>query len=318
MKYRRVGTSGLKVSEIAYGSWLTFSNQVELDHAKTIIRKAFDLGINYFDTADVYENGSAETMLGEVLPGYDRAAYVIATKCFFPMSKDVTNRGLSRKHIMDSIHKSLTRLKMDYVDLLYCHRFDEETPLEETLCAMNDAVRVGLTTYWGVSEWSGEQINQAISVCERHGWAKPIVNQPCYNLIYREVENEILPLTQRLGLGAAVFCPLAQGILTGKYSGGNMPKGSRGANDAINIFMRNELADRELLDRVDALGAVAEKYDLTIAQLSLAWLLNNNTLSCVITGASSVEQLESNAHASGIRLEADDLQVIDRLFPAPK
>ncbi len=318
MEYRRVGTSGLKVSEIAYGSWLTFANQVELENAKAIIKKAFELGINYIDTADVYANGAAETLLGQILPEYDRATYVVATKCYFPMSNHETNKGLGRKHVIDSIHKSLQRLHLDYVDLLYCHRFDEEAPLEETLCAMNDLVRRGLATYWGVSEWSAAQLNAAIALCDRHGWAKPVVDQPLYNLIARGIEKEVMPMADKHGLGIANFCPLAQGILTGKYSGGSIPAGSRGSNDAINAFMRNELSDLELLDRIDSLGEIAEKYNLTIAQLSLAWILQNKAISCVLTGASSAEQLESNVKAAGINLKAEDMAAIELLFPAPK
>ncbi len=318
MKYRRVGTSGLRVSEIAYGSWLTFANQVELENAKAIIKKAFELGINYIDTADVYENGAAETLLGQILPEYDRSTYVVATKCYFPISDHETNKGLSRKHIIDSIHKSLERLHLDYVDLLYCHRFDEEAPIEETLRAMNDLVTRGLATYWGVSEWSATQIDEAINLCNRHGWAKPVVNQPLYNLIARGIEKEIMPMADNHGLGIANFCPLAQGILTGKYSGGRIPEGSRGSNEAINAFMRNELGNTELLDRVDSLGAIAKKYGLTIAQLSLAWVLQNKSISCVLTGASSAEQLESNVEASGVDLKAEDMASIEVLFPAPK
>ena len=318
MKYRRVGTSGLKVSEIAYGSWLTFANQVELENAKAIIKKAFELGINYIDTADAYENGAAETLLSQILPEYDRSTYVVATKCYFPLSDHETNKGLSRKHIIDSIRKSLGRLNLDYVDLLYCHRFDEEAPLEETLRAMNDLVARGLATYWGVSEWSATQIDEAINLCSEHGWAKPVVNQPLYNLLARGIEKEIMPMADKHGLGIANFCPLAQGILTGKYSGGRIPEGSRGSNDAINVFMRNELGNTELLDRVDSLGAIAKKYGLTIAQLSLAWVLQNKSISCVLTGASSAEQLESNVEASGVVLKAEDMAAIEVLFPAPK
>jgi len=318
MEYRRVGASGLKVSEIAYGSWLTFANQVELDSAKAIIKKAFELGINLFDTADVYANGEAETLLGQILPEYDRATYVVATKCYFPMSDHETNKGLSRKHIIDSIHKSLERLNLDYVDLFYGHRFDEETPLEETLRAMNDLVTGGLTTYWGVSEWSAAQIDEAVTVCDKHGWEKPVVNQPLYNLISRDIEKEVIPMVNKHGLGIANFCPLAQGVLTGKYSGGRIPEGSRGSNEAINTFMNNELGNMELLDRIDSLGEIAGKYDLTIAQLSIAWILQNKSISCVLNGASSIEQLESNVKASGIDLKAEDMAAIEALFPAPK
>jgi voltage-dependent potassium channel beta subunit len=318
MKYRRLGTSGLKVSEIAYGSWLTFANQVELENAKTLIKKALELGINYIDTADVYENGAAETLLGQILPEYDRSTYVVATKCYFPMSDHETNKGLSRKHIIDSIHKSLVRLHLDYVDLFYCHRFDEETPLEETLRAMNDLISRGLATYWGIREWSATQIEAAIHLCDKHGWAKPVVIQPLYNLIARDIEKEIIPMGEKHGLGISNFCPLAQGILTGKYSGGSIPEGSRGSNKAINIFMGNELDNMELLARIDSLGAIAKTYDLTIAQLSLAWILQNKAISCVLTGASSTEQLESNIKASGVELKAEDIAAIEVLFPGPE
>jgi len=318
MKYRRVGTSGLKVSEIAYGSWMTFANQVELDGAKAIIKKAFELGINHFDTADMYATGGAETLLGQILPAYDRATYVLATKCYGTMSDHETNKGLSRKHIIDSIHKSLERLNLDYVDLFYCHRYDEEVPLEETLRAMNDLVASGLTTYWGVSEWSAVQIEEAITICDKHGWTKPVANQPLYNLAARELEREVIPMIDKHGLGIANYCPLAQGVLTGKYSGGKIPKGSRGSNDALNAGMHNELDNIELLDRVDDLGEIAKKYDLTIAQLSLAWILQNKSISCVINGAISTEQLESNVKAVGVDLKAEDMAAIEVLFPAPK
>ena len=234
------------------------------------------------------------------------------------MSNHETNKGLSRKHIVDSIHKSLGRLNLDYVDLFYCHRFDEETPLEETLRAMNDLVTRGLTTYWGVSEWSAAQIDEAITACEKHGWATPVVNQPLYNLTSRDIEKEVLPMADKHGLGIASFCPLAQGVLTGKYSGGRIPEGSRGSNDAINTFMHNELGNMELLDRIDSLGEIAKKHDLTIAQLSIAWILQNKSISCVVNGASSMEQLESNAKASGVDLQAEDMAAIETLFPPPK
>ncbi len=316
MKYRRVGTSGLKVSEIAYGSWMTFSNQVELENAQDIIRRAFELGINYFDTADVYEDGSAETLLGQILPEYSRRSYVVATKVFFPRTEAETDKGLSRKHIMDSILESLDRLNLDYVDLYYCHRYDDETPLEETARAMNDIVSLGLTTYWGVSEWPAEKLSEINILCETRGWVKPIVNQPLYNLIARGIEKEVVPACKTNGFGIANYCPLAQGILTGKYSGGKIPEGSRGSNDAINIFMGNELNDTALLNRVDALKEIADSYDLTIAQLSLAWVLQNPAISCVINGASSVKQLEENVKASGIVIKPEDLAAIEKLFPA--
>lgn len=315
MEYRRVGNSGLKVSEIAYGSWLTFANQVELEHAKEIIQRAFELGVNYIDTADVYARGEAEKLLGQILPEYNRRHYVIATKAFWPMSDHPTDRGLSRKHIADSIQGSLDRLKLKYVDIFYCHRFDEETPLIETLEAIEDAVRQGKILYWGTSEWKAEQIRAAVSICRERGWHLPVINQPIYNLLNRNLEIDILPTTVELGMGTANFSPLAQGLLTGKYSKGKVPPGSRGSNEKLNMFMKNQLQDEELLQKIDGLGEVADRYDLNIAQLSLAWILQQPGISSVITGASSVQQLEDNVKASGITISETDMKAIDALFP---
>jgi len=315
MEYRKVGRSGLTVSEIAYGSWLTFANQVELENAKEMIRKAFELGINYIDTADVYAGGEAESLLGEILPGYNRRQFVIATKAFWPMSDAPTDRGLSRKHIRDSIEGSLDRLKLNYVDLFYCHRFDPEVPLVETLEAVEDMIRQGKAHYWGTSEWTAGQIAEAREICREKGWHLPIINQPAYNMINRGIEREVLPTCMSFGMGTANFSPLAQGILTGKYSGGIVPEGSRGADSALNMFMKDQISDMELLSRVDALGEIAAGYDLSIAQLALAWILRHDGISSVITGASSVRQLESNVRASGIRLSEEDLRRIDALFP---
>jgi len=315
MEYRRIGTTGLKVSEIAYGSWLTFANQVELDKAKAIIRRAFELGINYIDTADVYMKGAAETLLGEILPGYSRRKYIVATKAFWPMSDDPTDRGLSRKHIVDSVHGSLARLKLDYVDIFYCHRFDPETPLTETIEAIVDLIRQGKVLYWGTSEWTAAQITEANRICAARGWPAPIINQPNYSLVVRNIEHSILPTSVSHGMGTANFSPLAQGILSGKYSGGKIPEGSRGANDNLNMFMKGLISDSELLARVDKLEPIAKKYSLSKAQLSLAWILQNPGISSVIVGASSVEQLESNVKASGVKLEPADVAAINELFP---
>jgi voltage-dependent potassium channel beta subunit len=316
MEYRRLGQSGLKVSEIAYGSWLTFANQVELDSAKNIIKRAFDLGINYIDTADVYNGGKAEKLLGEILPKYNRSHYVVATKAFWPMSKDhITDQGLSRKHIIDSIDGSLDRLNLKYVDIFYCHRYDSETPLEETLEAIDDLISQGKITYWGTSEWTGEQISRAYNICKARGWHLPVVNQPVYNLLDRGIEKQILPTCMSLGMGTANFSPLSQGILTGKYSGGTIPKDSRAANDSLNMFIMKRAEDKKLLDKVDALGPIAESYGLTMAQLSLAWILQHPGITSVITGASRVEQLESNVKASGVKLKPRDMSKINKLFP---
>jgi voltage-dependent potassium channel beta subunit len=308
--------TGLVVSEIAYGSWLTFSNQVELANAKKIIKSAFDAGINYFDTADVYERGKAEILLGEVLPeNFSRSEYVIATKCFFPMSDSILNKGLSRKHIMDSIEGSLERLQLDYVDIFYAHRYDPDTPLEETLAAMDDVVKSGMSIYWGVSEWSADQIDEACSLCEENGWSKPIVDQPRYSLISREIEKEIIPSCEKNDMGIAAFSPLAQGVLTGKYSNGKIPVGSRASNDRQNMWMKDEIANLALLSKIDSLKPIAEGYSLSIAQLSLAWALRLNGITSLIIGASSEKQLNENLKASGVKLDQGTIDQMNALFP---
>lgn len=315
MKYRKVGRSGLTVSEIAYGSWLTFANQIELDQAKEIIARALELGINYIDTADVYERGAAETLLGSILPGYNRRAYVVATKVFWPMSDHPSDKGLSRKHIIDSIEGSLERLKLKYVDILYCHRYDPETELRETVEAMHDIVRSGRATYWGTSEWSADQISHAVDICETRSLYKPVINQPLYSILARNIEKDILPACMKHGMGTANFSPLAQGILTGKYSGGTIPPNTRGSNEKQNLWMKDQIADRELLDRVDSLKDIADRYSLSIGQLALAWILHHPGISSVIIGATSLAQLEENIGASGVTIDTADHHRIAQLFP---
>ncbi|QEN08113.1 aldo/keto reductase [Oceanispirochaeta crateris] len=315
MEYRRIGNTGLKVSEIAYGSWLTFAHQVELENGKTIINRAFELGINYFDTADAYNRGEAEVLLGEILHHYSRSRYIVASKAYWPMSDAPTDRGLSRKHITDSVHASLARLRLSYLDIFYCHRYDPESPLSETLEAINDLIRQGKILYWGTSEWTAEQINEANRLCIEKGWSRPSINQPNYSLVKRNIEKEILPACLENGMGTANFSPLAQGILTGKYSGGTLPPGSRAADESLNSTMQNLISDKELLSRVDRLAPIASQYDLTVGQLSLAWILQNPGISSLIVGASSVEQLESNVKASGVKIEPGDMKKMDALFP---
>lgn len=316
MNYRTLGRTGLKVSEISYGSWLTFGTQVELASAKAIVGRALELGINLIDTADVYNGGKAEILLGEILPQIRRPDYVVATKAFWPMSEGVNDRGLSRKHITDSVHASLERLKLSYVDLWYCHRHDPETPLEESLEAIDDLIRQGKILYWGTSEWEADQISEAWALCHARGWHKPVVNQPYYSLLGRKIEQRILPTCARLGMGTVSFSPLAQGVLTGKYSGGAVPDGARGGNDKQNMWMKDHLGDSKLLERVDKLGPIADRYGLTKGQLAIAALLQQLSVSSVIVGASTVAQLEENVKASGVVLTAADRKRIDSLFPA--
>lgn len=319
MKYRKLGNTGLFVSEIGYGSWLTFANQVDLDRAERIIRRALELGINYIDTADVYAKGKAEELLGRVLPGAaKRQDYVLATKVYFPMGDGVNDRGLSRKHIFDSINDSLRRLKQEYVDIYYCHRYDENTPLVETIQAMQDLIHLGKIMHWGVSQWTADQIAEASSKCKANGWIPPAVDQPIYSLLSRGIEERVLPVCEKHGLGVAVFSPLAQGILSGKYSGGSIPEGSRGSIESLNMFMREHLGDEDVLARVDRLGALGERCHLSAAQMALAALLQRRDVDTLIVGASSVRQLEENVRASGVTLDPDLLDQIDELFPGPR
>jgi voltage-dependent potassium channel beta subunit len=315
MQYRRFGNSGLKISEITYGSWLTFGNQVELDAAKELIAKAFELGINSFDTADVYNAGAAETLLGEILPKRARSHYVIATKAFWPMSDQPSDRGLSRKHLFDSIAGSLERLKLSYIDLFYCHRFDPESPIAETCEAIDNLIRLGKILYWGTSEWTAAQIREAHELCTRKGWHAPIVNQPHYNLVGRGIEAEILPTCQALGMGTANFSPLAQGILSGKYSQGKIPAGSRGSDSRLNMWMKDHLANSEMLARIDRMAAIASKYGLNTSQLALAWILQKPGITSVIVGASNVTQLVENAKASGSVIASADMATLESWFP---
>ncbi|MBK8804232.1 MAG: aldo/keto reductase family protein [Fibrobacteres bacterium] len=315
MQYRKLGATGLKVSEITYGSWLTFGTQVELDAAKELIERAFALGINSFDTADVYKAGEAETLLGQILPKRRRSEYILATKAFWPMSDHPTDRGLSRKHLFDSIDASLDRLHLKYVDLFYAHRFDPETPIAETCEAFDDLIRLGKILYWGTSEWTAAQIREAQTLCRAKGWHAPVVNQPYYNLLGRGIEAEILPTCLEFGMGTANFSPLAQGVLSGKYSKGAIPTGARGGDPTMNMWMKDHLSNADILDRVDRIATIAAKYRRSISQIALAWVLNNPGISSVIVGASTVAQLEENAGASGLKLEPADIAQLDMWFP---
>lgn len=315
MQYRKLGATGLKVSEITYGSWLTFGTQVELDAAKELIERAFALGINSFDTADVYKAGEAERLLGQILPKRRRSEYILATKAFWPMSDHPTDRGLSRKHLFDSIDASLDRLHLKYVDLFYAHRFDPETPIAETCEAFDDLIRLGKILYWGTSEWSAAQIREAQTLCRAKGWHAPVVNQPYYNLLGRGIEAEILPTCLEFGMGTANFSPLAQGVLSGKYSKGAIPAGARGGDPTMNMWMKDHLSNADILDRVDRIATIAAKYRRSISQIALAWVLNNPGISSVIVGASTVAQLEENAGASGLKLEPADIAQLDMWFP---
>src|SRR5690349_5276471 len=266
MNYRQLGKYGVKVSEVALGGWLTHGRSIDDDTTSAIVHRAFELGINFFDTADVYNRGEAEKSLARAIKGMRRESLFIATKCFFPMSDEPNDRGLSRKHIFESLHGSLKRIGTDYVDLMQCHRNDPTVPIEETVRAMDDLIRQGKAHYWGVSEWPASRIAEACHTAKELGCCAPVSNQPVYNMLNRYIEPEVLPTSERYGLGQVVFSPLAQGVLTGKYKVGEpLPKGSRGADDKSNMFMGSVLND-ETLAKVAKVAEIAEKHGCTVGQ----------------------------------------------------
>lgn len=302
MKYRRLGRTGLKVSEVSLGSWLTYGGYVERENAVNAIKTAYDLGINFFDTANVYEKGAAEVLVGETLKAYPRESYVLATKAFWPMGDGPNDRGLSRKHIMEQAHASLKRLGHDYVDIFYCHRHDPETPLDETLRAIDDLVRQGKVLYVGVSEWQASQIAEALTVADRYLLDRIVVNQPIYNMFERYIEKEIIPLSERSGIGQVVFSPLAQGLLTGKYtSASDIPADSRAAKLE---WMRKGITE-EKIAKVRELEKIAAELDVSVGDLALAWILRQPNVASALVGASRPEQVTENAKASGIELSEE-------------
>jgi voltage-dependent potassium channel beta subunit len=315
METRRLGKSGLKVSEIALGSWLTLGSAVDAAATQQLVQAAYDMGINFFDTADVYANGSAEEALGRALRAVPRPYVVIATKCYFPISEHPNDRGLSRKHIMESIEGSLRRLGTDYVDLHQCHREDPETPIEETVRAYEDAIRQGKVLYWGVSEWSAESITEACRVADASGGFRPVSNQPNYSIMRRGIETDVLPTSRREGLGQIVFSPLGQGVLTGKYAGGARPSGSRALDESRNLWMNSYLKE-ESLAKVERLKPLADSLGISMAQLALAWCLSHPGVDSAIIGVTKPHQLEDNCKASGRKLPTDVLSEIDAIFPA--
>jgi aryl-alcohol dehydrogenase-like predicted oxidoreductase len=307
MEHRRLGRSGMLVSEVSYGNWLTHGSQVEADQAKACVREALDVGITTFDTADVYAQTKAETVLGEALAGERRESYELFTKVYWPTGPGKNDRGLSRKHILESCNASLKRLQTDHIDLYQAHRFDSETPLEETLRAFDDLVRAGKVMYIGVSEWRAEQIEEALTIADSMGLDRIVSNQPQYNMLWRVIESEVVPLCQREGIGQVVWSPIAQGVLTGKYLPGQPPpEGSRATDPTGGGFIKRFLQD-DVLTRVQALKQIADDAGMTMAQLAIAWVLDNPNVSSAIVGATRPEQVRDNAAAAGKRIE-DDLR----------
>lgn len=312
MEFRRLGRSGLSVSEISYGNWLTHGSQVEEDQAHACIRAALDAGITTFDTADVYANTAAESVLGRGLAGERRESLEIFTKVFWPTGPGGPNdKGLGRKHIMQSAHGSLKRLQTDYIDLYQAHRFDRTVPLEETMLAFADLVRQGKVLYIGVSEWNAEQITRGTALARE--LRVPLVsNQPQYNMLWRVIESQVVPACEREGLGQIVWSPIAQGVLTGKYRPGQpLPAGSRATDDKGGAHFVKRYLDDDVLTRVEKLRPLADRAGLSLAQLAVAWVLQNPNVSSAIIGASRPEQVHENVKAAGVRLEPDLLREID-------
>ena len=314
MEIRNLGASGLKISAIAFGNWLTHGSQVEEDAAIVCVRQALDEGITTFDTADVYAATRAESVLGRALAGERRAGLEIFTKVFWPTGPGHNDHGLSRKHIMESIDGSLSRLGTDYVDLYQAHRYDHETPLEETMEAFADVVRAGKAHYIGVSEWTADQIRRGHALA-RELRIPFVSNQPQYNLLWRVIEEEVVPTSRELGIGQVVWSPIAQGVLTGKYKPGEQaPVGSRATDDKGGSDMISGWMKDDVLTRVQELKPIADEAGLSLAQLSVAWVLQNDNVSAAIIGASRPEQVTENAKAAGVTLEPAVLKAIDEII----
>ena len=312
MQYRKLGNTGMYISEITYGNWITHGSQVESDAAIKCVRTALDLGITTLDTADVHAGTKAESVMGKALKGVKRESYELFTKVYWPTGPGKNDRGLSRKHIMESCNASLKRLNTDYVDLYQAHRFDFETPLEETLGAFDDLIRSGKVLYIGFSEWNAQQIAAALKIQDQKGYYRFISSQPQYSMLWRVIESEVVPLSKQEGIGQIVWSPIAQGVLTGKYlPGGKIPAGSRatdkkGGKDMIASFMKEPI-----LQAVQKLIPIAQKVDLTPAQLAVAWVLQNSNVSSAIIGATKPSQIKENVKAAGVKLDQSIMGEID-------
>jgi len=312
--YRRIGKCGSKVSVIGFGSWLTIGGTVDKKTGSKLIRSAFDNGINFFDTADVYGLGDAEKFLGKTLAEFNRQNLFIATKCFGKMSGHPNDKGLSRKHIFESVHNSLKNLETDYLDLEQCHRYDPDTTLEETCRAFNTLIEQGKILYWGVSEWTKDQLMEAITVCEKFDLHRPVSNQPQYSLLAREIEtNGVMDYCEKEGIGLVVWSPLAQGVLTGKYNKKKFDKDSRMLDKKNSVFVK-KLANEENLQKVEKLIEIAKEMGTTVSKLSLAWCLRKEIVSSAITSATKEKQLKENLKASELVIPEDVLIKIDEIF----
>ena len=312
MQYRRLGRSGLKVSAVSLGNWLTHGGYIEEQTAFACVRHAYDKGGNLFDTANTYRRGGAEEVLGRALRDFPRSSYVLATKAFFPIGEGPNDHGLSRKHIMEQAHASLRRLGVEYIDLYQCHRYDEDTPLDETLRARDDLISQGKILYAGVSEWSAGQIGEAVSFARVHNLDQIVSNQPRYSMLTRQIESEVLPTCADAGVGQIVYLTLAQGVLTGKYRPGQPPPAGTRATIAgeASQFMGPFMQD-DILRAVDRLRPIAAGLGVTMGQLAIAWVLRQETVCSAITGASQPAQIDENVAAADIVLDHATLQAID-------
>lgn len=313
MRYHYLGKCGTQVSIFSLGGWTTFGGSVKkYDLTKSILYAAFDAGINFFDIADVYAHGESELAMGKILKDFPRHELVISSKVYFPMSEDVNDRGLSRKHIMESIDKSLKRIGTDYLDIYFCHRFDENTPVEETARAMDDLVHQGKILYWGTSEWSGEQLEDVHAICDKRNLYPPQVEQPQYSLLVRDkFESDTLPAAKKHGMGLVVWSPLASGILTGKYDDG-VPEDSRLARIE---WLKDRLYAEETIEKARQMKTIADDLDCTRAQLALAWTAAQDGVSSVITGATKLEQLQENIAALDLKITDEINRKLDEIFP---
>lgn len=315
MRHRKLGNSGMYVSEITFGNWLTHGSQVEEKSATKCVRTALDLGITTLDTADVYAGTRAESVLGRALKGVRRESYELLTKVYWPTGSGKNDRGLSRKHIMESVNASLKRLQTDHIDLYQFHRFDYETPLEESLSAFDDLIRQGKVFYIGFSEWRAEEIKEALRIQERRGFDKFVSSQPQYSMLWRVIEKEVVPLCKSNGIGQIVWSPIAQGALSGKYLPGKKPPaGSRATDKKGGASMISRWMRDEVLTAVQRLKPIAKNEGLTLAQLAVAWVLQNPNVSSAIIGASKPEQIKENVAASGVQLSRETMREIDKVL----
>ncbi|KGA19210.1 aldo/keto reductase [freshwater metagenome] len=312
MEYRHLGSTGMYVSEISYGNWITHGSQVEQDAAIKCVKTALDVGITTFDTADAYAGTRAETVLGKALKGVRRESYELFTKVYWPTGGGKNDRGLSRKHIMESCHASLKRLNVENIDLYQMHRFDVETPLEESLQAFEDLIRQGKVNYIGFSEWTAKQISAALKIQDQRGYSRFVSSQPQYSALWRIIEAEVVPLSRKEGIGQIVWSPVTQGVLTGKYKpGGKLPAGSRATDKKSGAGMISRWMRDDVLEAVQKLAPIADSVGLTMSQLAIAWVLQNDNVSSAIMGATKPSQVKENVKAAGVKLDSSVMTAID-------